>query len=479
MLLFIPCLPGGVSGQQRQPNIVFILADDMGWADLPVYGNRFNEAPNLTRLAAEGMRFTEAYAAAPVCSPSRAAIMSGQYPARVGVIDFIPGHWRPYEKVRVPTNRTQYLPPEVYTMAEALKDVGYATGYFGKWHLGEGKGQEEMHPLNQGFEEANTGQGYRNTPFRPARAEGESKRFSERITDFGIEFIEKHQDKPFFLFLSHYDVHVQLEADRDLIDKYLRKEKVIGYPCNAIYAAMIEHIDRSVGRILDKLDQAGLSEQTIVVFFSDNGGLISRFDRKPLLAESMRSIYENNPLQYIASSNAPLRGEKGTVYEGGIREPLLVKWPGKIAPGSVSDALVIGVDFYPTFLELAGVGRKQDQVLDGESFVPELLSGKHNPERAIYWHYPVYHHAVPAGAIRKGKWKLIEDQVDGTLSLYNLDADISESRDLSMLFPEEKRELYSLLKQWQEEVGARNPRPNPDFNEERRFEWGVHPNRLH
>lgn len=463
--------------KSKRPNIVFILADDLGWADLPVYGNRFNEAPNLTRLAEEGMRFTEAYAAAPVCSPARASIMSGQYPARVGVTDFIPGHWRPYEKVRVPVNRTQYLPPQVYTFAEALRDAGYMTGYFGKWHLGDGKGMENMHPLNQGFEIANTGQGYYRNHFTPSRVEGSEKRFSDRITDFGIEFIQKYRDKPFFLFLSHFDVHVQLNADRDLIDKYLRKDKVEGYPCNAVYAAMTEHIDHSVGRIMEKLESAGLSRQTIVVFFSDNGGLISRYDKKLLVANPRREIYRGDPLQYIASSNIPLRGEKGTVYEGGIRVPLLVKWPDKVKPGSVSQALVSSVDFYPTFLELANVKMPGKQTIDGESILSALLSGHHDPERTLYWHYPVYHHDVPAGAVRKGDWKLIEDQVSRSVSLYNLKSDLGESMDLSVLYPRKKEELYKLLKQWQKDTGAELPRPNPGFDENKRFEWGTHPDR--
>ena len=458
------------SGSQR-PNIVFILADDLGWADLPVYGNRFNEAPNLTRMAEEGIRFTEAYAAAPVCSPARASIMSGQYPARVGIIDFIPGHRRPYEKVQVPENRTQYLPPQVYTFAEALTDAGYVTGYFGKWHLGEGKGMEKMHPLNQGFETANTGQGYYRSRFTPSRDEGREKRFSERITDFGIEFIQKNRNRPFFLFLSHFDVHVQLNADKPLIDKYLRKEKTEGYPCNAVYAAMVEHIDRSVGRIMKELESAGLSERTIVFFFSDNGGLISRFDKKPLIANPRKEIYQDDPLQYIASSNLPLRGEKGSVYEGGIRVPLLVKWPGKIKAGSVSGELVSSVDFYPTFLELAEVKMPDRQTIDGESVVPVLLSDRYNPERALYWHYPVYHHDVPTGAVRKGDWKLIEDQVSGSVSLYHLKSDLGETTDLSGLYPRKREELYGLLKQWQKDTGAELPRPNPGFDKDKRFEW--------
>ena len=458
----------------EKPNVVFILADDLGWADLPVYGNKFNEAPNIDKLASEGVRFTNAYAACPVCSPTRASIQSGQYPARVGVIDFISGHWRPYEKVIVPKNRTQYLPREIVTIGEMMKSAGYVTGYFGKWHLGH---DQKHHPLNQGYDEANVGQGYYNVQFNPPRKTDSSERLSELIADFGEEFIDKNKDRPFFLFLAHYDVHVQLDADQDLIDKYLNKKNTGTYPGNAVYAAMIEHLDRSVGRILSKLKETGLDENTVVVFFSDNGGLISRFDRHPLLAKNKLDIYTDNPLRYISTSNAPLRAEKGTVYEGGIREPLIVRWPGKIKAGSVSEAIVSSVDFYPTFMELAGGESPQSQVLDGESILPALTENKYDPERAVFWHYPVYHHGVPAGAVRKGDWKLIENFVSGDVELYNLKADISEANNLADLFPEKKVELEGILKNWQKDVKAEFPVSNPNFDEKRRKEWGTHPDR--
>jgi arylsulfatase A len=462
-------------GQTNKPNIVFILADDLGWADLPVYGNTFNEAPNLDKLANEGIRFTNAYAACPVCSPTRASIQSGQYPARVGIIDFITGHWRPFEKVIVPTNRTQYLPEKIITIGESMKNAGYATGYFGKWHLGN---KPEHHPLKQGYDEANVGQGYYNVKFNPPREEGSNKRLSELLTDFGEEFIEKNKDKPFFLFIAHYDVHVQLDADKNLIEKYLNKERNDNYPGNAIYAAMIEHLDKSIGRVVGKLKKTGLVKNTVVIFFSDNGGLISRYDRIPLIAKNKLDVYEkDNPLRYIASSNAPLRAEKGTVYEGGIREPLIIKWPGKIKEGSVSNAIVSSVDFYPTLLDIAGAEKPNGQILDGKSILPELLENKDDLERTIFWHYPVYHHDVPAGAIRKGHWKLIENLVSGKVSLYNLQADISEAVDLSDLYPEKTKELKILLRNWQKEVKAEFPMPNPNFDKKRRREWGIHPDR--
>ncbi|WP_165933504.1 sulfatase [Arundinibacter roseus] len=468
----------------KQKNIIFILADDLGWADLPAYGNRFNESPNIDKLAREGMRFTDAYSAGPVCSPTRASIMSGQYPARLGFVCHIPGHWRPYEQVRTPSNRAQFLPQEIKTVAEQLKDAGYATAYFGKWHLGNNK---PYHPVNQGFDVANVGQSFYNTTFIPAREDYRDLRFSDRITEFGVDFIEENKDKPFFLMLAHYDVHVLLDADIDLIDKYLQKKKDKTYPGNAVYAAMIEHLDRSVGRIMAKLKSAGLDENTILVFASDNGGVvseniypfakvqrdeISRHDRWVTLADSKKHMYADSPLRFIGTSNAPLRNEKGSIYEGGIRIPLIVKWPGAVKPGTISEAMVISNDFYSTFMEMAGM---KPVNRDGQSMVPTLLDGNHDLNRALYWHYPVFHHDVPSGAIRQGEWKLIENFMTGEKALYNLTYDIGETTNLASDFKSKTKELHQLLQSWQTQVGAEFPVPNPDFNPERRYEWGVHP----
>jgi uncharacterized sulfatase len=460
-----------------RPNLVFILADDLGWADLPVYGNRFNEAPNLTQMADQGIRFTSAYAACPVCSPTRASIMSGQYPARVGITDFITGHWRPYEEVIVPKNRVQYLPLEIHTMGDALQSAGYRTGYFGKWHLGN----QEYYPQHQGFEEVNVyqGGGYFNYASRmstPLEVD-QGTPLSEALTDLSIRFIRNHQEEPFFLFLAHYDVHVQLDADQALIDKYLAKEKVEDYPCNAVYAAMVEQVDQSTGRILQTLDDLGLSRQTLVVFFSDNGGLVSRFDRIPLIAQSKSSLYEVDTLAYIASSNAPLRAEKGTLYEGGIREPLIMWWPGMLQAGRVSHSVVSSVDFLPTLAQLAGIELPQDQVQDGISLVPVMEGGEVDADRAIFWHYPVYHHDAPASAVRAGKWKLIHRLVDNRLELYDLETDIGEQRDLSNSEPDKTDELFQLLEQWRRSCGAEFPVPNPGFDPDRRHLWGRHPDR--
>jgi len=469
------------SANNKKPNIVFILADDIGWADLPSYGNAFNEAPNIDKLAQQGMRFTNAYAACPVCSPTRASLMSGQYPARVGVIDFIPGHWRPYEKVIVPKNRTQHLPTEITTMAEMLKSAGYTTAMFGKWHLGQ---QKKCHPLDQGFDEANVGTGYFNTRFNPPRKQSSEKIQMERITDFGIDFIHKNKDKPFFLFFSHWSVHCLLDGEQAVIDKYVNKPKADDYTCNAVYAAVIEHLDNSIGRLTGQIEKLGLAENTIIVFYSDNGGSITEHrypgikeGLMPMIVPDKRDMYKDNPLRYMMTTNAPLRGQKGNLYEGGIREPLIVKWPGKIKAGSVNRTIVSSVDFYKTFLELSGAAIPKKQILDGQSLVPVLLNGDEDTQRTVFWHYPVYHHGVPASAVRKGDWKLIENLEDGQLELFNLYHDMSETTNLAEAFPEKTAELYGLLKKWRKDVGAELPQTNPDFDETKRYQWGKHPDR--
>jgi len=482
-LVFVGFLSGGCRQMEggklsgSRPNIVFILADDLGWSDLPVYGNQFNEAPNLTRMAGEGIRFVNAYAACPVCSPTRASIMSGQYPARVGITDFITGHWRPYEEVIVPKNRVQYLPLEIHTLGEVLSSAGYRTGYFGKWHLGN----QQYYPQHQGFEEVNVyqGGGYFNYASRmstPTEA-AEGIPLAESLTDLSLRFIRDHREEPFFLFLAHYDVHVQLDADQALIDKYLAKEGTGNYPCNAIYAAMVEQVDISTGKILQALDELGLSRKTLVIFFSDNGGLVSRFDRIPLIADSKASIYEGDTLAYIASSNAPLRSEKGTLYEGGIREPFIMWWPGRLESGRVSSSIVSSVDFLPTLAQLAGTELPPDQVQDGISLVPVMEGDELDSDRAIFWHYPVYHHDTPASAVRTGRWKLIHHLVDNRLELYDLETDIGEQKDLSQSEPDKTEALYRVLEHWRKSCGAEYPVPNPDFDPDRRQIWGIHPDR--
>ncbi|MEC3879168.1 sulfatase [Parapedobacter sp. 10938] len=471
MLLAIGCMP--TYGQK--PNVIVILADDLGWADLPMYGNTFNEAPNLNRLAKRGMTFSNAYAAAPVCSPTRASIMSGQYPARVGVIDFIPGHWRPYEKVIVPKNKTQFLPAAVTTIGEMMEAAGYTNGYFGKWHLGFQKGH---HPLDQGFEEAYCADGgFYNPKFTPAITPPPQGRFSDIITDMGVDFIRRNSDNPFFLFLGHYDVHVQLNADTALIKKYLGKAPADGYPSNAVYAAMITHLDNSVGRVMNTLDSLGISDNTMIIFYSDNGGLHRRFDEIPLIDKAVEHFYDGDSLQYVASSNAPLRDEKGSLYEGGIRVPLIISWPKKVRPGTKSEAMVTSPDLYATLGDVAGTPLPAKQVTDGISLTHTLLTGKKPADRPLFWHYPVYHHSAPASAVRKGDWKLIEWYENNSVELYNLKKDIGETRNLAEKRKGKAAELRSLLHEWRLAVGAELPVNNPAFDPAKRRQWGKHPDR--
>jgi arylsulfatase A len=426
----------------NKPNIVFILIDDMGWTDLGCYGSKFHETPNIDQLAKQGMRFTNAYAACPVCSPTRASILAGQYPARVGITDFIPGHWRPYEKLIVPQNRLQ-LPLEAITIPEALKEQGYATAHIGKWHLGG----RDYFPEHQGFDTAIQGGTNQN-----------DKRVTS-YTDKAIEFIQTNSDKSFFLHLSHHTVHIPLEAPQELIDKYQNKPKPPTGVNNPTYAAMVEHLDNSTGRIMNKLDELNLTNRTIVIFFSDNGGLYQAYG-------GYRGKRE------IVSTNEPLRGEKGTLYEGGIREPLIIRWPGVVKPGTTCNSPVISVDFYPTFLDIVGVKGNPSHILDGESILPLLRQTGTLKRNTIYWHYPHYHHSRPAGAVRNGNFKLIEFYEDGRLELYNLKRDISEKNNLAMKMPKKAAQLQKKLAAWRESVDAKMPSPNPDYDPARANEWG-------
>jgi arylsulfatase A len=426
--------------QQKKPNIVFILIDDMGWPDVACYGSKFHETPNIDRLASEGMKFTDAYAACPVCSPTRASIMAGQYPARVGITDFIPGHWRPYEKLIVPENRLQ-LPLESVTLGEVFKQQGYSTCHIGKWHLG-GKGYS---PDKQGFDKVPLGVKNRN-----------DKQVSG-FTDEAIKFIEEKKQEPFFLYLSHHSVHIKLEAPEELVNKYKRKPKPPTGVNNPIYAAMVEHLDTHTGRLLKKLDDLGLAENTIVIFFSDNGGLHQAYGGY------------KGPKQ-IVSTNAPLRDEKGTLYEGGIREPLIVRWPGAIKAGAECSVPVTSVDFYPTFLDIVGA-KAPNQPLDGESILPLLRQTGTLDRDAIFWHYPHYHHSRPAGAIREGNYKLIEFYEDGKLELYDLTQDIGEKKNLAAEMPRKAAQLQQKLARWRRSVKAKMPTANPDYDPARANEW--------
>lgn len=447
------CFVSSLRAQEHPPNIVFIFIDDMGWPDPACYGDTFHETPNIDQLAAEGVRFTDFYAAGAVCSPTRASVQAGQYQARHRITDFIPGHWRPFEKLVVPEVAGQ-LPLEVVSPAELLERAGYASGYFGKWHLGGWA----FYPDRQGYDEMIVSGGRHfaprfNTTPRVDVADGTY--LADFLTDRTLEFIETHRDGPFFVFLSHYAVHIPLEAKSETIAHYENKPKPETGVNNPVYAAMVQHVDESVGRIVRKLDELGLSENTVVVFTSDNGGL--------------RTKYTGGE---EVSSNLPLRGEKGQLYEGGIRVPLIVKWPGVAPPDTVCREPTISIDFWPTFAEIAGVGEFDHQPIDGSSLVPLLRDPQAALDRdAIYFHYPHYHHSEPAGAIRAGDWKLIEFFDDGALELYNLADDISESHDVAAAHPDRARALQQQLASWRESVDALMPTPNPEYDPARAHEW--------
>jgi arylsulfatase A-like enzyme len=443
------------SGGQNTPNFVFIFIDDMGWKDVGFMGSKYYETPNIDKLAGQGVVFTSAYANAPNCAPTRACLMSGQYTPRHGVYT-VGNSERGKARLRklIPIRNKRTLAPEVVTIAEALKSAGYVTASIGKWHLGRGT---ETGPEGQGFDVSIAGNraGMTRRHFSPYRlanlSDGpEGEYLTDRLTDESLKFIEANRDKPFFLYLSHYAVHTPIQAKKPVIDKYRNKEPDGGQN-NPTFAAMVESVDQSVGRVMKRLDELGLTDNTVVIFFSDNGGVFG------------------------ITSMEPLRGGKGTLYEGGIREPMIVRWPGKTRAGSVCDVPVIGIDFYPTMLDIAGAPKPAGQVLDGESIVPLLKGDKGLKRDAIFWHFPAYlqrnygwketWRTTPAGVIRRGDWKLIEYFEDGRLELYNLKDDIGEQNNLAHKMPDKTRQLHGLLKQWRKSVNAPVPTElNPAYS---------------
>jgi len=433
-----------------RPNVVFLLLDDLGWKDFGCYGNTFHETPNLDRLAREGVRFTNAYAACPVCSPTRAALMTGNYPARLHLTDWIPGRkqW-PAAKLLTPQFEQQLPLPET-TIAEALKPLGYRTASVGKWHLG-GQG---FWPDNQGFD-LNVGGNHRGSPpsyfgpFDMPNLKGGAKDdyLTEKLTEAAEKFIEESAAKetPFFLYLPEYTVHIPLQAREAAVEKYRKKNGGKDFP-NPVYAAMVESFDQAVRQIRAQLDQLNLTGNTILFVTSDNGGL--RYEGR-----------SKNPV----TDNSPLRAGKGHLFEGGIREPLLVYWPGVTKAGATLDTPVSSIDYLPTILEMAG--GKAPKV-DGVS-IAGLLRGKGAPKReALFWHYPHYSNqgGAPGGAVRKGDWKLIEFYEDGRLELFNLKHDSGERRNLVRKEPKKAAELHALLKLWRTDVKASMPKPNPAYD---------------
>ncbi len=442
-------LQAGSRPAASRPNIVFFLIDDMGWPDPSCYGNQFNETPTIDRLAAEGMRFTDFYAATPVCSSTRSTIQSGQYSARTGITDFIPGHYRPFEKLIVPPIEHE-LPASIKTPGDVLAAAGYVTGYFGKWHLGP---DESRGPGLRGYQVTARTLPKEFRQWRGRRSPGPKR--IDLLTDQAIWFIRHYKDRPFFLTVSHYAVHIPLEATPESFAKYSKKPKPPTGVNNPYYAAMTEDLDRGIARVLKTLDELGLSDRTVIVFTSDNGGL--------------KKIYTG--VGEEVSTNEPLRAEKGTLYEGGIRVPMIVRWPGVVRPGTVCREPATTADLLPTFCEMAGVPLP-DQPIDGLSLVPLLKDpSRQLPRDAIYFHYPHYHHSRPAGAIRARDWKLIEFFDGSPLELYNLREDLGEQHNLATKFPDKAKQLRDQLARWRKQVGARMPKPNPNYDPKRAHEW--------
>ncbi|MCZ6598890.1 MAG: sulfatase [Planctomycetota bacterium] len=452
---------------QERTNVVFLLVDDLGTMDVGAYNpDTFYETPSIDRLAATGMRFTAGYAASPVCSPTRYSIMTGRYPSRVDATDFFTGR---RAGRFLPAELNNRMPLAEVTIAEALQSAGYATFFAGKWHLGP---DAEHWPENQGFD-VNQGGWSRGGPYggdkyfspygNPRLDDGPpGEHLPDRLASETIRFMADHADEPFFAFLAFYSVHTPLMAPRDLVEKYaaraaeiegeefgpeeqvwpvaaLRRVRLVQK--HATYAAMVESVDRAIGRVLRSLDELELADRTAVILMSDNGGLATS---------------EDSP-----TSNLPLRGGKGWLYEGGIREPLIIRWPGVTEPGSVCDHPVISTDFYPTMLELAGLPAMPEQHLDGVSLAP-LLRGTGAPERqSLFWHYPHYSNqgGFPGAAIRAGDWKLIERFEDGRVHLYDLARDPGERKDLAAEHQGRVRALRVRLHAWYEEVDAKFLRP--------------------
>lgn len=489
-LLSLTCfLAVAAQAQQadRPPNIVLFFADDLGWNDLGSYGNQYHETPKLDKLAADGMRFTQAYSSGSSCAPTRAALMSGLNPARNGVYmvgteyrfdvggDYLgrPMTWlRSYERKLIASRNEPWLPEHFPIFPQVLRENGYTTAMFGKIHgLFEPHAWEKMDLpgfLNErGFDEVAVQGALHHFDFKvvPTPEELTAEEIAETylsdyITDRSIAFIEKNRDRPFLLYVPEFLVHWPLEAKVELVEKYRQKPPSDRHN-NPEYAAMVESLDTSFGRIMAKLEELDLLEETIVIVTSDNGG-------------AARVDADGFPLENGGfTSNAPLRGQKGMFYEGGIRVPLIISWPGVIPPGTTSDEPVISTDFFPTFLELAGVSQ-DGYKLEGESLMPILSGDEESLQRdAIFWHFPGYlpRRARPLSVIRQGDYKLIENFEDGSLELFNLANDPNERQNIVALMPEKASELQAGLEAWRASVNAPIPKPNAAWNPAFEGEW--------
>ncbi len=465
--LFFSLLAWSCSAPRQ--NVVFVLVDDLGWKDLGYMGSTFHETPNIDSLSEASVRFTDAYSSGSVCSPSRAAIMTGKHPARVNITDWIPGLDPKKERLTGPIDLNE-LPLEEVTLAEALQAEGYLTFFAGKWHLG-GQG---FFPDDQGFQTNVAGHhvgqppgGYYSPYNNPVLSDGpEGEYLTDRLTDEAIEFLDTVNDDPFFLFLTYYSVHTPIQASKRHVEHFERKLEAMGKPeaelriegkgkttlhqRNAAYASMVYAMDENVGRLIAELKRKGLYENTLIIFTSDNGGL-----------STVKSVYKNA----APTSVLPLRGGKGWLYEGGIRVPLLIKPAGSKGAGKTNHVPVIGHDFFPTVLSQLGI--ESGGMLDGKDLSPLLHDEGRIARDSIYWHFPHYHGSAwtPGAAIRQGDWKLIEFHETGRVELYNLAEDISEAVDLSARHPEKVECLRRLLHEKQRSMGANSATINQAWND--------------
>ena len=455
--------------ESRPPNVVFILADDLGWRDTSLYGSEFYETPHIDALAKRGMMFTNAYAAAAICSPTRASILTGLHPARIGMTTpsghvesvVLEKRLRPQGRENQPAlmaDSVTRLKLEYFTLAEALNSAGYETGHFGKWHLG----REPYDPYQQGFgvdlphtPGPGPSGGYLG-PWRFWPGEGkEGEHIEDRMAIEASRFIRENKDRPYFLNYWCFSVHSPVQGKPELVEKYRRKADPDYAQRNPINGAMVESLDDAVGTLVRTIDDLGIADNTIIIFFSDNGGMVHRFDGG-----------------VVVTSNAPLRSGKSSIYEGGIREPLVVVWPGTARPGSQSEEIVQSIDFYPTLLEMTGTPPRRGQEFDGISIVP-ALRGDSLEREAIFTHVPQYSAATvqrPSTAVRKGDWKLIRFYADGPgqtdrYELYNLRADLGESEDLAPSSPARVAELNALIDSFLADTEAVIPKPNPRYQD--------------
>ncbi|MCS7467122.1 sulfatase [Stieleria sp. ICT_E10.1] len=469
--LILAMFASTLAAADKRPNVILFLADDLGWNGVRSFGSDFHETPNVDALAAQGVRFTDAYSACTVCSPSRAAIMTGKYPARLHLTDFIAGQAAPYAKLSIP-DWTKYLPHSEVTVAEALKAGGYKTAHVGKWHLNpKGRDANRYQPTDHGFDVQvmkPPAKGYFLT--RPAGSFQKGDFTTDYFADEASKIIDRWKNERFFLYFAFDVPHTPIQGKQQLVDAFAAKVDSNAIHHNPTYAAMVRSMDDAIGTVLNALQRNGIEDETVVIFTSDNGGLSHKF-RKP-------TGFTNND---------PLRRGKGSAYEGGTRVPMVVRWPGVAPAGSICREPVIGNDLYPTVLQLASVSgdASHNADVDGRSLVPLFQDPQARLDReAIYWHYPHYHaggFALPGepnngtysngpysngpySAIRAGKWKLIEYFEDDRVELYDLESDVGESNDLASREPRQAAELRSQLQAWRRNVGAQLPQPNPNHD---------------